>query len=332
MHFGNMKPRPSNGKATRRNNDLEHVARDRGVDPARYRALRRMSPAAVGRALEFTDADRTRLRAWTIRAVDAVETPQERKRRNDRERQARRRGAVSIPASHATGRLMILLRELLGDGRSVPVPEILRRAIQAGLETKGASTPGKALRLAKAELGVESRKIGFNRGWCWTLPQSAKPEQRQQHAVATSAKAPLRVTSVSGTGRKSLKSSKAPLRVAPIRSSPVHDGRHHTRPEQQGALRNGVRSKIAARPSAIQLSNEKKIANPIEAPLREWLEFVEKGPADERLSWSLNAGDGVFDDVEGFAFGGHDDDSRDRDHGAGWQRRHSGAQTWGAAS
>jgi hypothetical protein len=169
-----------------------------------------LSDAYIGRAINLTSAERESIGAWEIWPVDAGETPRERKLRRDRERQARCRAKkpAAIPASTRRSRCEALLREMLADGPK-PEADIRRQAIRRGLEEKDATQSSKAMRLAKAALGIVSTKADLGGGWVWALPEAQKAQ--------CSSKAPFSCHTPPENDQETQHSSKAPLRVAPSR-------------------------------------------------------------------------------------------------------------------
>lgn len=169
-----------------------------------------VSDAYIGRAINLTDAERESIGAWTIWPVDPGETPRERKLRKDRERQARSRAKkpATVPASTRKDRCEALLREVLADGPKTEA-DIRRQAIKRGLEEKGATRRGKAMRLAKEALGIVSTKAGLGGGWTWSLPESEKTQ--------CSSKGPFSCHAPHQNTQETQHSSKGPLRVAPSR-------------------------------------------------------------------------------------------------------------------
>ncbi len=169
-----------------------------------------LSDAYIGKAIKLTDEERESVKAWAIWPVDASETPRERKLRRDRERQARSRAKkpATVPASTRKDRCEALLREMLADGPK-PEADIRRQAIKRGLEPKGATRRGKAMRLAKAALGIVSSKAGLAGGWVWALPEAEKAQ--------CFSKGPFSCHAAPSDDQKPLHLSKGPLRVAPSR-------------------------------------------------------------------------------------------------------------------
>ena len=106
--------------------------------------------------------------------------------RQDRKRQARERGArwrakqkkkkSPRPITLKARAIRFLTEIIIQPNQSLPVAEVMRRAVSMRLQHKKAERASEALRDARIALGIKSKKMGLNVGWCWLPPTSENPD------------------------------------------------------------------------------------------------------------------------------------------------------------
>lgn len=218
------------------------------------------SARQAGKIIKLADDKRTATRAWRLKPVDLSDRQLAERQRRKRcarakKRRRERKLAAASPTVASIKPTPVLVIEIIaaeGCSRSTAY-----RRIKAGGEVR--------VPLTESRPWIEA---GFNCRRTWE--RHGKPcRKRETRPVASHGKTPTKSGRSSPSCRNSetkrvpdihlLSSSNecaAPIRIEPIDRPRSRNGGHHMRPERQGALRTGVCSKIAARPSAIPLSNE----------------------------------------------------------------------------
>jgi hypothetical protein len=128
----------------------------------------------IGQELNLTQAVRMHpdVRAHAIWPIKFTHKQWKRWRAQvDRERSARTRTRKKAAKPPRPSVIAIGLLEQWLTAGPMAAAEIVRLAINAGIQKPGARLPGKALRNARKALGIKTEKSGLDGGWWWSLPE-----------------------------------------------------------------------------------------------------------------------------------------------------------------